>query len=97
VVPGHPTSGAAYRAQLADVIRRAKALETRAREECASLDPTDPQHASWLRIERRYATIRGNAEHLLLIHQIRHQRSQSLSLIRRSLKLLNFIISFFIK
>jgi hypothetical protein len=69
MVEHHPMSGATYRAQLADVAKRAQALEARARKEWSALPIDDPRHASWQRIERRYATIRGNAEHLLFIYK----------------------------
>ena len=67
--------GLAYRAQLVDIIERAERLEERARGEWAVLHPDDPLHTSWMRIEQRYATIRGNAQHLLIIHDQRQQRS----------------------
>jgi hypothetical protein len=88
MVGRHHGSGAAYRAQLADVMRRAAELEQRAQREQTILDPADPQYASWVRIERRYATIRGNALHLLVVHQRNDRRShQPLTLIRRYLHL----------
>lgn len=67
-------SNAAYRSQLADIIRRARLLEDQARQSHVRLDSVDPEYASWLRIERRYATVRGNAEHLLLIHEWARRR-----------------------
>lgn len=89
MVVNHPTSGATYRAQLADVVRRASDLEARARREYSALNPADPQHASWVRIERRYATIRGNAQHLLLVHEQRlaRLRQPPLARLRRYLNL----------
>ena len=88
MVKNHPMSGATYRAQLADVVQRAKDLEARARREYAALAPDDPQRASWLRIERRYATVRGNAQHLLLVHDWHRQRQQPLMRFLRYLNLL---------
>lgn len=84
----HPKSGATYRAELAGVVQRATELEARARKEYSTLSRTDPQHATWVRIERRYATIRGNAQHLLLIHERRHQRHHPLFRLGRYLNLL---------
>lgn len=88
MVENHQMSGAAYRAQLADIVRRAEALEVRARKEYAVLSVEDPQYASWVRIERRYATVRGNAQHLLLIQTRQHQRQQPLNRLLRYLHLL---------
>jgi hypothetical protein len=88
MVEHHPTSGATYRAKLNDVVRRAQELEARARKESALLPADHPERASWLRIERRYATIRGNAQHLLLIHDWQRQRQQPLIRILRYLNLL---------
>lgn len=88
MVENHPKSGATYRAQLADIVRRAKALEDRARKEYAVLPPDDPQYASWVRIERRYATVRGNAQHLLVIHDWQRQRHQPFTRLLRYLNLL---------
>ena len=88
MVENHPMSGATYRAQLTDIVRRAKDLEARARREHAALPLEDPQRASWARIERRYATVRGNAQHLLLIHDWQRQRQQPLMRILRYLNLL---------
>lgn len=88
MVENHPMSGATYRAQLTDIVQRAKDLEARARKEYSALPPDDPQRATWLRIERRYATVRGNAQHLLLIHDWQRQRHQPLTRILRYLNLL---------
>lgn len=88
MVESHPKSGATYRAQLTDIVRRAKDLEARARKEYALLSPEDPQRASWVRIERRYATVRGNAQHLLLIHDWQQQRQQPITRFLRYLNLL---------
>lgn len=88
MVENHPMSGASYRAQLTDIVRRAKDLEARARQNYTTLSPEDPERASWLRIERRYATVRGNAQHLLLIHDWQRQRQQPLTRILRYLNLL---------
>lgn len=88
MVGRHHGSGADYQAQLADVMRRAADLEQRAQREQHALDPTDPQYDSWVRIERRYATIRGNALHLLFVHQRDRRRlPQPLTRIRRYLHL----------
>ena len=83
----HQASGTAYRAKLSDVIQRASELEHSARAEWIALSQDHPERAPWLRIERRYATIRGNAEHLLLIHEQRHIRRQPLYRLRRYLNL----------
>jgi hypothetical protein len=88
MVENHPMSGATYRAQLTDIVRRAKDLEARARREYTALPLEDPQRAAWTRIERRYATVRGNAQHLLLIHDWQRQRQQPLMRILRYLNLL---------
>lgn len=90
MVGNHPMSGATYRAQLVDIVRRAEALELRARKEYTTLTSEDPQYASWIRIERRYATVRGNAQHLLLIHdrQHRHRQQQPITRLLRYLHLL---------
>jgi hypothetical protein len=88
VVKDHRKNGADYRAQLIDVMRRAEALEVQARKSSSALDVDDPQHAAWTRIERRYATIRGNAQHLLLIHEWTMQRRKPLFRILRYLNLL---------
>ena len=88
MVDNHQMSGAAYRAQLVNIVQRAQDLETRARTEYAALNATDPQYRSWVRIERRYATVRGNAQHLLLIHDQRRRRKQPLNRILRYLHLL---------
>lgn len=88
MVEHHPKSGATYRAQLTDVVQRAKALEERARKEYGLLPPNDPQRASWVRIERRYATVRGNAQHLLLIHDWQQQRQRPVVRFLRYLNLL---------
>jgi hypothetical protein len=88
MVNDHRSNGANYRAQLADVMRRAEALESHARNESCVLDANDPQRAVWARIERRYATIRGNAQHLLLIHDRMEQRRKPLFRLRRYLHLL---------
>lgn len=88
MVENHPGSGATYHAQLADIIKRAEALEIRARKEYTERANDDPEHLSWLRIERRYATIRGNAQHLLIIHARKQQRQQPFSRLLRRLHLL---------
>jgi|GEM_PF-4330851 len=88
VVSNHQQSGTTYRAQLVDVVRRATELEDRARVEYNMRAPEDPERGSWQRIERRYATIRGNAQHLLLIHDWQQQRKQRLFRLRRYLNLL---------
>lgn len=88
MVGNHQMSGATYRAQLVDIVRRAEALETRARKEYTILTAEDPQYASWIRIERRYATVRGNAQHLLLIHDRQQQRQQPVNRLLRYLHLL---------
>lgn len=88
MVSDHRKSGANYRAQLVDIIRRAEALETHARTESHTLDASDPQRLTWARIERRYATVRGNAQHLLLIHDWTNQRRKPLFRLRRYLNLL---------
>ena len=88
MVENRQMSGATYRAKLADVVRRASALEQHARAAHKALPFDNPERASWIRIERRYATIRGNAEHLLLVHQQQHYRRQPLYRLRRYLHLL---------
>jgi hypothetical protein len=88
MVNGHRKTGANYRAQLADIIRRAEALEIHARNESHALDAADPERITWLRIERRYATVRGNAQHLLLIHDWITLRRRPLFRLRRYLNLL---------
>lgn len=70
---GH-VGGPEYREQLVDIVRRARSLEDRARNERKILDAADPRHGHWISIERRYATVRGNAEHLLQIRSRRHRR-----------------------
>jgi hypothetical protein len=88
VVKDHRNNGASYRAQLADVMRRAEALESHARDESNALAADDPQRVMWARIERRYATVRGNAHHLLVIHDWTEQRRKPLFRLRRYLNLL---------
>ena len=84
----HQTSGTAYRAKLSQVVQRATELELHARAEYRALSADHPERAPWLRIERRYATIRGNAEHLLIIHERQQTRRQPLYRLRRYLHLL---------
>lgn len=88
MVENRQMSRATYRAKLADVVRRATALEQRARTAQKALLSDDLERASWIRIERRYATIRGNAEHLLLVHQRQHYRQHPLYRLGRYLQLL---------
>ncbi|HEX6292435.1 MAG TPA: hypothetical protein VFZ66_24830 [Herpetosiphonaceae bacterium] len=88
MVEGYQRNGAEYRAQLADIIRRAAALEAHARKESTAPGIHDPQRAAWTRIERRYATVRGNAQHLLLIHERIDQRRKPLFRFLRYLNLL---------
>jgi len=78
---GH-VGGPEYREQLVDIVRRARNLEVRARNERKVLDMADPRYGHWISIERRYATVRGNAEHLLQIC-CRKQRRPLSRLMRR--------------
>jgi hypothetical protein len=78
MVNGHRKTGANYRAQLADIIRRAEALEIHARNESHALDAADPERITWLRI----------AQHLLLIHDWITLRRRPLFRLRRYLNLL---------
>jgi hypothetical protein len=87
VVEHHRTNRPTYSAQLEDVIQRAAALEQHAHRQYRPLETTHPEYASWQRIERRYATIRGNAQHLLIIHQQRQYRKQPLYRLRKYLHL----------
>jgi hypothetical protein len=82
----HSMSGTNYRARLTDVIKRAKAFEDHAHTQYAALAPADAQRVMWARIERRYATIRGNAEHLLDIYERQNQRQQPFFRLKRYLK-----------
>lgn len=84
----HQMSGTAYRAKLADVVARATALEHDARAAYRALPIDHPERVLWARIERRYATVRGNAQHLLLIHERRQIRQQPIHRLRRYLNLL---------
>jgi hypothetical protein len=84
----HRNTGANYRAQLANVMLRAEALESHARSQSSVLAVDDPQRVMWARIERRYATIRGNAQHLLVIQDRMEQRRKPLFRLRRYLNLL---------
>jgi hypothetical protein len=88
MVASHRSSGASYRQELVSIIDRATKLEERARASYCALGIDDPQRQSWQRIERRYATIRGNALHLLIIHDRRQQHNQPLYRLRRYLHLL---------
>jgi hypothetical protein len=88
MVAGHRSSGASYRQELVSIIDRATKFEEYARESYRALGIDDPQRLAWQRIERRYATIRGNALHLLIIHDRRQQRHQPLYRLRRYLHLL---------
>jgi hypothetical protein len=87
MVANHRTSGASYRQELISVIERAAKLEERARSSYRALAMDDPQRQCWQRIEQRYATIRGNALHLLIIHERRHKQRQLLFRLGRYLHL----------
>jgi hypothetical protein len=87
VVERHHTISSTYGKQLADIMQRAAALEKHARNQYHPLATTHPEYASWQRIERRYATIRGNAQHLLIVHQRRHYPKQPLYRLRKYLHL----------
>lgn len=87
MVTHHHTNSQSYYAQLEGVMQRAADLEQHARNQYHPLEATHPEYASWQRIERRYATIRGNAQHLLIIHQQRQYRKQPLYRIRKYLHL----------
>lgn len=73
---------------LLQLIERAARLERRARAAHQRLAPDDPERLRWMRIERRYATIRGNALHLLMRHARHRWWWRSIRLLRRSLYLL---------
>lgn len=88
MVESRQMSRATYRAKLADVVRRATALEQHARTAQKALPSDDPERASWIRIERRYATIRGNAQHLLLVHDRQRYRKHPLYRLGRYLHIL---------
>ncbi len=87
MVANHRVSGASYRQELISVMERAAKLEERARSAYRALAIDDPQRQCWQQIERRYATIRGNALHLLIIHERRRQRRQLLFRLGRYLHL----------
>ncbi len=88
MVKHHQASDSPYHTSLTDIMQRATALEQHAHNQYHMLDTTNPDHASWQRIERRYATIRGNAQHLLIIHEQRRDREQPLYRLRKYLHLL---------
>ncbi len=81
---GH-AGGPEYWELLVDIVRRARDLEARARNQRTILDIADPSYGRWISIERRYATVRGNAEHLLQIRRRRRRRLLSRFLRRWSL------------
>ncbi|WP_026369643.1 hypothetical protein [Kallotenue papyrolyticum] len=62
--------------------------EQRARATQQQLAADDPERLRWIRIERRYATIRGKALHLLMLHARHRWWWRSVRLLRRSSYLL---------